>query len=77
MVRNAMGNFIFCQQPTQKIGCDAIRGSSISARGVQHAAGLGQPDRPVKYKSFEIGAVSPTNLMPQGAMRGIASRRMV
>jgi hypothetical protein len=20
-----MGSFIFCQQPTQKIGCDAIR----------------------------------------------------
>jgi hypothetical protein len=25
MVRKAMGIFIFCQQPTQKIGCDTIR----------------------------------------------------
>ena len=24
-VRKAMGSFMFCQQPTQKIGCDAIR----------------------------------------------------
>jgi hypothetical protein len=24
MVRKAMGSFIFCQQPKQKIGCDAI-----------------------------------------------------
>ena len=24
MVRKAMGSFIFCQQPTQKTGCDAI-----------------------------------------------------
>jgi hypothetical protein len=24
MVRKAMGSFIFCQHPRQKIGCDAI-----------------------------------------------------
>jgi hypothetical protein len=32
MVRKAMGSFIFCQQPKQKIGCDAMSEAPESPR---------------------------------------------
>jgi hypothetical protein len=32
MVRKAMGSFMFCQQPTQKIGCDAMSEAPESPR---------------------------------------------
>src|ERR1700727_630509 len=67
MVRRAMGSFIFCQQPRQKIGCDPIRRPRNLRAGGAALAGVGQPDRLVKYAAGIPAPPAPTRGRPRSA----------